>query len=436
MKLCILPILLCGVVFAAAEPPKSILFVAGRPSHGWGEHEFHDGCKVLAKALDASGLNLKTTIQYDTWPASAALEGIDALVVYCDGDQTHVALGHEAELAALAARGVGLVFLHYAVDGTPGALNDTLLDVLGGYYAESQSKNPVWTVKDPKLAKHAITTGVEPFELKDEWYYNLKFAEITPLMQAIPPGEEGQAHVLAWVHGTNAFGFTGGHFHSGWLQPDGRKLVLNAIVWAVGLEVPAGGVASDDPVIVKNKVLLQAIARGDAADVRNHLLLGADVNEKNKQGWTPLHFATVRGKAECAKVLVENGAGLNPCTGTGKTPLHLAADRGFLEIATVLVEGGADLGAQDDEGWSPLHYAAEKDRVDVAVYLIKKGAKVDMRSKRGGTPLHEASASASTKMINLLLASGADKNIKAANGKTPLDYAIELENKPAVKLLK
>ena len=434
MKLHALSFLLCCASFAFAEIPKSILFLAGAPSHGWGEHEFHDGCRVLAKALDESGLKVRTTIKYDKWPEGDALEGIDALVIYCDGDEKHVALGHEAELQALADRGVGLVFLHYAVDGTPGALNDTLLRVLGGYYTE-QSHNPVWTTANPKLAKHAITSGVEPFELRDEWYYNLKFGQVCPLMEAVPP-EEGEPHILAWAYGANAFGFTGGHFHSGWLQPDVRKLVLNAIVWSADLDVPPDGVASDSPVIVKNKTILRAIAKGDAGDVRNHLLLGADVNETNKRGWTPLHFAAVRGKAECTKVLAAEGAELDPRTGTRKTPLHFAADRGFLEIVTVLVESGADIGAQDDEGWSPLHYAAEKDRVDVAAYLIEKGAEVDMRSIRGGTPLHEASASASEKMIHLLLDHGADKSIAASNGKTPLDYAIELGNDPAVAILK
>lgn len=436
MKLKILSILLCCTAFVCAEEPKSILLVAGKPSHGWNEHEFHDGCNVLAKALDASGLKLNATVQYDTWPESSAFADIDVLVVYCDGDNKHVALGHEAELQALADRGVGIVFLHYAVDGEPGLLNDTLLSVIGGYYDEAQSQNPEWMMRGPSLAKHPVTRGVKPFELKDEWYYNLKFGSITPLLSAVPPEEGGKAHVLAWAYGKNAFGFTGGHFHSNWGQSDFRKLILNAIVWSAGLDVPAGGVASDDPVIVKNKSMLHAIAKGDAADVHSHLLLGADVNEKNKQGWTPLHFATVRGKTACAEVLVDGEAELDPRTGTEKTPLHFAADRGFLEVAKLLVENGADIAAQDDEGWSPLHYAAEKDRVDVAAYLLEKGAKVDMRSKRGGTPLHEASASASPEMINLLLKNGADKTIKATNGKIPLDYAVELGNEPAAKILK
>ncbi len=435
MKIRLLSALFACLLSVHAGESKSILFVAGTPSHGWNEHEFHDGCKALAKALGESGMGIKTAIQYDTWPEPGVLEGIDVLVVYCDGDKKHVALGHETELQALVERGVGMVFLHYAVDGEPGLLNEILMKVIGGYYDESQSQNPEWTMKNPKLAKHAITTGVKPFELKDEWYYNLKFGAITPLMEAVPPEEKGKAHILAWAYGSNAFGFTGGHFLSNWAQPDFRKLVLNAIVWSTGMDVPISGVLSADPIVVKNKSILHAIAKGDADDVRNHLLLGTDVNEKNKQGWTPLHFAAVRGQAECARVLIETDAEMNPLTGTEKTPLHFAAERNFLELVKLLVENGADIGARDDEGWSPLHYAAEKDRVEVAAYLLEKGAKVDLRSKRGGTPLHEASASASPKMINLLLENGADKTIKATNGKTPLDYAVELGNQPAAAIL-
>jgi hypothetical protein len=421
-----------GSVFSG---PKNIVLLAGKPSHGPGEHEFPSGVDLLAKALNESGLDLKARTHYESWPEDEALKDIDSLVVYCDGNEDHLLLGHEASLLKLSTRGVGMVFLHYALDGTDGLLDETILNVVGGQYDSETSENPLWTVKNPVVVKHAVTRGVKPFELKDEYYYNLRFNEVVPVLLAVPPEEE-QAHTLAWVYGKNVFGFTGGHFLSSWGQPDFRKLVLNAIVWSAGLEVPQGGVKSTDPIVTKNKTILHAIAKGDPIDLKNHILLGADVNEKNKQGWTPLHFATVRGKTGCAEVLVSNGASLDERTGTLKTPLHFAADRGYLEIAKLLVENGADLAAQDDEGWTPLHYAAEKDKVDVAAYFIEQNAVVDAISTRGGTPLIEAAASASPEMVNLLLDNGADKNIKATNGKTPLDYAIELGNEPAAAILR
>jgi hypothetical protein len=435
MKVNVPLLVLCGAMAVHAENPKSILLVAGKASHGPGEHEFPAACDLLAKALNDSGIAVKSTVQHGSWPKAEVLNQVDAVVVYCDGNKDHLLLGHEGDLLALSNRGAGMVFLHYALDGMPGLLDETLLKIAGGCYVDGESQNPLWTMKSPVIVKHPVTRGVNPYELKDEWYYRLRFGDVNPVFLAVPP-QETQAHTLAWTYGKNVFGFTGGHFLSNWGQPGFRKLVLNAIIWSAGLEVPADGVDSADPVVLKYPTMLHAIAKGDSADLFNHIALGADVNEMDKRGWTPLLHAAVRGKTECAEVLIAKGAKLDPRDGTQKTPLHYAADRGFADMVMLLVESGADLGAQDDEGWSPLHYAAEKDKVDVAAYLIEQGAEVNMISKRGGTPLHEASASASPEMIRLLLDNWADKAIQATNGKTALDYAIELGNQPAQEILK
>ncbi|MDZ8117939.1 ankyrin repeat domain-containing protein [Pontiella agarivorans] len=436
MKLYILMagMVLAGAVVAGSQ--KQVLLVAGKSSHGQGEHEYPAGADLLAKALNDSGLPIRASVCAEKWPAAGQLDAADSLVLYCDGNDDHLAIGHEGDLLKVSNAGTGLVVLHYALDGTEGLLDETLMKVVGGCYHDTESANPLWTVKDPFFAAgHPITRGLKPYELKDEWYFNLRFGDVFPVMMAKPPMEE-KVHTLAWTFGDNAFGFTGGHFHSSWGEPNFRKMVLNAIVWSAGLTVPDAGVESVDPILVKNKTILHAIAKGDPVDVRNHVLLGADVNQKNNQGWTPLHFATVRGKTACAEVLVAKGAALDERTGTLKTPLHLAADRGYLEIVRLLVDSGADLNARDDEGWTPLHYAAEKDRVDVAAYLVEQGAEVNAISQRGGTPLIEASASASPEMVHLLLDFGADQSIAATNGMTALDYALELGNEAAEQILK
>jgi hypothetical protein len=44
--------------------------------------------------------------------------------------------------------------------------------------------------------------------------------------------------------GRRGFGFTGGHWHYNWAHDDFRKVVLNALVWVAGLDVPPDGVPS------------------------------------------------------------------------------------------------------------------------------------------------------------------------------------------------
>ncbi len=58
--------------------------------------------------------------------------------------------------------------------------------------------------------------------------------------------EAGKPQATAWAwerpDGGRAFGFTGGHFHLGWGHDDQRKLLLNAILWTAGMDVPGKGV--------------------------------------------------------------------------------------------------------------------------------------------------------------------------------------------------
>ncbi|MFO0423410.1 MAG: hypothetical protein ACK52C_07095 [Planctomycetia bacterium] len=59
---------------------------------------------------------------------------------------------------------------------------------------------------------------------------------------------KGSREALAWAYerpeGGRGFGCTGAHFHANWENEDFRKLMLNALVWTAGLDVPADGVSS------------------------------------------------------------------------------------------------------------------------------------------------------------------------------------------------
>ena len=81
--------------------------------------------------------------------------------------------------------------------------------------------------------------------------------------------------------------------------------------------------------------LIDAAGKGDTARVNALLNKGADVNAKDKAGWTVLMLASDKGHTEIVKALIDKGADVN-ATYNGKTALMYASDKGHTEIVNVL----------------------------------------------------------------------------------------------------
>jgi type 1 glutamine amidotransferase len=450
---------LCWVVAVQAEAPREILLIAGEPSHAAGEHEFPDDFELLADCLNAAGLPIRATMVRG-WPAPEQLASADCLFLFSDGLQQHVARGRVADLEAHVAAGRGLGVMHFALEPSDEAMAALFDEVLGGYFVVGHSVNPIWTLEQPILAEHPVARGVAMGPVKDEWYYHLRFVrEIEPVLQAHPAletlGEDGprsgnplvrQAlrdgvpQTLAWTRttpdGVRAFGFTGGHYRFNWSDDGYRTLVLNAMVWTAGVEVPPDGVASRITPITRYGSIDEAIARGDRPDVRRHI--GADpesVDRGRNPNLTPLQQAIMRRQTEIATVLIEAGADADRPDGSQRTPLHLAVDRDLPEVVRALAVAGADADRLDGTGWTPLHHAAARNKPALIEALLEGGADPMTLSERGGTPLHEAAATGGPEIVQRLLAAGVDPTVVSLTGVTALDLAIEFENEAVRTLL-
>jgi type 1 glutamine amidotransferase len=256
---------------------RKVVLIAGVKSHGYGAHAHYPGCLLLAKSLQTSLPNFKCVVTQGGYPKDPAVfNNCDAVVIFSDGGGGHPFMAHLNELDALAEKGVGIACLHYAVEIPKGEPGDYLLKWIGGYFETDWSVNPHWTAKFSPLPEHPVARGVKPFEMDDEWYYHMRFRPqmegVTPLLSALPPAEtlkrpdgphsnnpavraavleRKEPQHLAWAserpNGQRGFGFTGGHWHWNWADPNCRKLVLNAIVWVAHGEVPAGGVVDKTP---------------------------------------------------------------------------------------------------------------------------------------------------------------------------------------------
>ena len=126
---------------------------------------------------------------------------------------------------------------------------------------------------------------------------------------------------------------------------------------------------------------------GNIEAVKQHLVAGADVNTKDKWGWTPLSRAARSGHKEAVELLIDNGADVNAMRSGGGTPLSYAASWGHEEIVELLIAKGAKVDAKDDCGLTPLHLVASTSHNEIVELLIAKGADVNAKDDDGRTPL-------------------------------------------------
>jgi predicted Zn finger-like uncharacterized protein len=181
--------------------------------------------------------------------------------------------------------------------------------------------------------------------------------------------------------------------------------------------------------------LHKAAEQGNTALVKTLLQKGANVNEPDSLGWSPLHFAAYKGYKQTAEVLLNNGAIVNAKANNDVRPLHLAAEQGQTVLAELLLGKGADVNARQVQGWTPLGLAAQNGHLETVKLLLDKGADGNSKSKSGLTPLHAAVSKGRREVVELLLSKGAEVNSKSNNGRTPLHTAAYQNQQKIAELL-
>ncbi|MBI2826393.1 MAG: ThuA domain-containing protein [Planctomycetia bacterium] len=329
-----LPILLALVPWAAfAMPataadarPKKIVLVAGTKSHGPGHHEYEKGARLLKACLDSSPNvpPLVTEVHTDGWPSDEkTFDDADTIFFFCDGSDRDVKahpllVGDRlATIQRQMRRGCGLVALHYTIFVPNDRGGPQLLDWIGGFFDyQSGPGERGWyskigthaTKPRPATPDHPICRGLAPFDLSEEYYYNLRFRandkRLTPILMTEIPGERDPqvvAYAVERTDGGRGFGFSGGHFHSNWQVENFRKMMLNALLWTAHAEVPAGGVKSTLPDEAKEP--------GGAGDVHPAKRTGADDARPIKTLLVTGHQHPAHAWRETTPALVEALAG-------------------------------------------------------------------------------------------------------------------------------
>lgn len=255
---------------------KKIILIAGKRSHGPCEHEHFAGMALVYNMLKQNP-GVFPVVAREGWPKNEEIfKGASAIVMQSDGGGGHPFLQGERMkmLEEMAGQGVGISCIHYAVEPTIPKGNVEFQRWIGGAFEVNWSVNPHWEADFTKLPDHAITRGVKPFKIQDEWYFHMRFPEgmkgVTPILSAVAPAStmsrsdgnhSGNPHVrkavadglpqhMAWAYEREGgkgrgFGFTGAHFHANYGDINFRRTIVNAILWTANVEIPAGGAKCD-----------------------------------------------------------------------------------------------------------------------------------------------------------------------------------------------
>jgi ankyrin repeat protein len=190
--------------------------------------------------------------------------------------------------------------------------------------------------------------------------------------------------------------------------------------------------------------LLNAVMEyGSSSGVITKALIaaGANVDDVNGDGQTPLILAAQRNNLEVINLLLEAHASINLSDKTGQTALMYVRPDGIgpsSEVVKALLAAGSAVNDTDEIGQTPLMIAAGKEyNLPIVQSLLATDAKasINARDRSGMTALMHAACYAPD-MVEPLLAAGANVNDAETNGRTPLMCAVNHWRESALKAVK
>ncbi len=138
--------------------------------------------------------------------------------------------------------------------------------------------------------------------------------------------------------------------------------------------------------IDQNGLLHRAVWEGKLEVVEFLICKGASVNAEYANCGKPIHIATAAGHRNIVGFLL-NRISVNEGDKSGYTPLHYAAYNGQLEMVQFLIASEANIHAQAQDGVTPLHFAAFYGHLDTAKFLVEKGANINVEDNYKNTPM-------------------------------------------------
>ncbi len=209
-------------------------------------------------------------------------------------------------------------------------------------------------------------------------------------------------------------------------KPDGsiQNVIMNyddRIINQV-LECEISGVLPVRPVctedINKTKSLIEAIKASDIDLIETTIECGANVNQVDKNGCTPLMIA------------------LEPSCGEINPIQYNSPFTKIDQVLDTLINSGAFVNTADLEGETPLIKAAKMNIPNIYNTFIALEADFDAQDRLGNTALMYAVLNGNADIIQQLLDGSPDRGLKNKSGQTAYDIAKQLQKESIIDLVR
>lgn len=191
-------------------------------------------------------------------------------------------------------------------------------------------------------------------------------------------------------------------------------------------------VSKPDPLV---SALCQAINHGDVQQARGLLAQRPNVNGRNEEGNTPMHYAITSNNEDMLRLLLAAGASSKGSGWTALPALFQAASTGKLGIAKVLLENGADINEKSITGQPYFVDVLDGGNISGIEFLLKEGASSTTESPSGRSVLVQAVKKDNLEIVTLLLKYGANISASDITGSSLLAIAAEKKDLSMTKLL-
>jgi ankyrin repeat protein len=188
--------------------------------------------------------------------------------------------------------------------------------------------------------------------------------------------------------------------------------------------------------------------------------LSKNTNDRDVDGYTPLHLAAMNKRNDMIELLIDKRASLSITDKKERTPLFYAVENFDCSTVQALISKGADVNTRDSTLQSPLFVAAEGLNASAVALLMCHSADAEVRDKYGYRALDVAASSflrtvvsrrtageqvtqalylaiqhGNVSVVDCLLRLGANLNWRLDQAPSPLSLAVRLGNFAIAELL-